>query len=215
VEAYTRQGFIDRVEVLPEAAMAGALAVVDRLERELGGRLPAQLLCPHLQHPELAKLALAPALLDTVSALLGPDLVLLSTALFTKYPVEEAGAQYVGAHQDLKYWGIVPLIAASAWVSLDGAGPHNGAMFFLPGSHRAGLLEHGRGDRATNVLKDNQDIALTEEQRSRLVQSHLQPGQASVHDGLTVHFSPPNESQGRRAGLAVIFVTPEVGSRGG
>ena len=45
---------------------------------------------------------------------------------------------------------------------------------------------------------------------SRLVQSSLQPGQASVHHGLTVHLSPPNTSSERRAGLQISFITPQV-----
>lgn len=64
--------------------------------------------------------------------------------------------------------------------------------------------------RENNVLKDNQDIHLTSEQKEALVQSDLLPGQASIHHGLTVHLSPPNTSTARRAGLQIQFVTPEV-----
>ena len=49
----------------------------------------------HLLYPELASLALSPALLNTVSSLLGPDLVLLATTLFAKYPSSsELGERY-------------------------------------------------------------------------------------------------------------------------
>merc|ERR1719348_1185245 len=119
--------------------------------------------------------------------LLGPNLVLLSANIFAKYPTKEAGQKYVGAHQDLKYWGITPFIEATAWLAIDQAGPHNGSMMFLPGSHTQGLLEHQKGVRENNVLKDNQDIHLTSEQKEALVQSDLLPGQASIHHGLTVH----------------------------
>merc|ERR1712038_258641 len=90
------------------------------------------------------------------------------------------------------------------------ASPVSGAMMFLPGSHMKGLLDHQKGDREKNILQDNQDIALTDEEKQRLVQSDLQPGQASIHSGLTVHFSPPNQSDKRRAGLQIVFVTPEA-----
>ena len=71
-------------------------------------------------------------------------------------------------------------------------------------------MDHIQGDRENNILQENQDIPLTGEEIARLVQSDLQPGQASLHDGLMVHLSPPNMSNERRAGLQMAFVTPEV-----
>jgi len=40
-----------------------------------------------------------------------------------------------------------------------------------------GLVDHQKGDRGKNILQDNQDISLTEEEKQRLVQSDLKPGQ--------------------------------------
>ena len=57
----------------------------------------------HLLYPELASLALSPALLNTVSSLLGPDLVLLATTLFAKYPSSsELGERYTIANLKVK-----------------------------------------------------------------------------------------------------------------
>jgi len=210
-ETFTRNGFVDQVPVVHSDSLAPVRALLTKLESEHGGRLPGQLSSQHLLYPELASLALSPALLNTVSSLLGPDLVLLATTLFAKYPSSsELGERYVGAHQDLKFWGISPLVEATAWIAIDRASPVSGAMMFLPGSHMKGLLDHQKGDREKNILQDNQDIALTDEEKQRLVQSDLQPGQASIHSGLTVHFSPPNQSDKRRAGLQIVFVTPEA-----
>ena len=125
-------------------------------------------------------------------------------------PNQEEGPKYVGAHQDLKYWGLHPHKEVTTWLALDRAGPHNGSLCFLPGSHKEGLMDHMQGDRENNILQENQDIPLTGEEISRLVQSDLQPGQASLHDGLMVHLSSPNMSAERRAGLQMAFVTPEV-----
>ena len=59
-------------------------------------------------------------------------------------------------------------------------------------SHLKGLVDHQKGDRGKNILQvllgvwkeveqtfsqDNQDIALTKEEKQRLVQSDLKPGQ--------------------------------------
>jgi len=77
-------------------------------------------------------------------------------------------------------------------------------------SHLKGLVDHQKGDRGKNILQDNQDISLAEEEKQRLVQSDLKPGQGSIHSGLTIHYSPPNKSEHRRAGLQIVFVTPEA-----
>ena len=134
--------------------MASIKNLVDNLQEEHpGGMFPGQLNIPHFSHHSLAKLCLNTILLDTMELLLGPNLVLLSANIFAKYPTKVAGEKYVGAHQDLKYWGITPFIEATAWLAIDTAGPHNGSMMFLPGSHRQGLIEHQKGVRENNVLK--------------------------------------------------------------
>jgi len=210
-EFYRQNGFIDQVPVVQPEGLVPVKALLEKLEQENGGRLPGQLSSQHLLYPELASLALSVPLLDTVSSLLGPNLVMLATTLFAKYPSSsELGERYVGAHQDLKFWGITPLVEATAWIAIDRASPLSGAMKFLPGSHLKGLVDHQKGDRGKNILQDNQDIALTEEEKLRLVQSDLQPGQGSIHSGLTIHYSSPNNSEHRRAGLQVVFVTPEA-----
>jgi len=204
-------GFVDKIDIVSRDEMARVRNMVDELQKDYPGEMfPGQLNIPHFTHPTLARICLNNNLLDIMEKLLGPNLVLLSANIFAKYPTKSAGEKYVGAHQDLKYWGITPFIEATAWLAIDQAGPHNGSMMFLPGSHMNGLVEHQKGVRENNVLKDNQDIQLTSEQKSALVQSDLLPGQASIHHGLTVHLSPPNTSTTRRAGLQIQFVTPVV-----
>ena len=134
--------------------MLGINNLVDKLQYEYPCVMfPGQLNIPQVSHPNLAKLCLNTTLLDTMELLLGPNLVLLSANIFAKYPTKAAGEKYVGAHQDLKYWGITPFIEATAWLAIDTAGPHNGSMMFLPGSHTQGLIEHQKGVKENNVLK--------------------------------------------------------------
>ena len=51
-----------------------------------------------------------PKVLDAAQKILGPNVVLFSTCLITKYPVEEQrenfNGHYVGWHQDLEYCGL-------------------------------------------------------------------------------------------------------------
>ena len=60
---------------------------LDQLETvQPGGKFLNPVLNPHLEYPFLAALCLKESLLDAVECILGPDIVLLSTTLFTKYP---------------------------------------------------------------------------------------------------------------------------------
>jgi len=206
--SWNEKGFKAALDVWPREEMTSIIMKLNQLEKsQPGGKFAAQMLNPH---SFLADLCVKERLLTSVADILGPDLVLVSTTLFTKYPAQDSGAKYVGAHQDLKYWGLHPHQEVTAWLALDKAGPHNGSLCFLPGSHQAGLLDHDQGDRENNILQENQDIFLTDKDISSLVQSDLQPGQASLHDGLLVHLSPPNLSRERRTGLQMIFTTPQV-----
>ena len=106
-----------QVPVVHSDSLAPVRALLTKLEGEHGGRLPGQLsrwkswgdnialniFSQHLLYPELASLALSPALLNTLSSLLGPDLVLLATTLFAKYPSSsELGERYTIANLKVK-----------------------------------------------------------------------------------------------------------------
>ena len=62
---------------------------LDQLEEsQPGGKFLNPVLNPHLEYPFMADLCLKESLLDIVESILGPNIVLLSTTLFTKYPAQ-------------------------------------------------------------------------------------------------------------------------------
>jgi hypothetical protein len=62
---------------------------LDQLEKQQPGRkFLNPVLNPHLEHAFLAALCLKESLLNAVESILGPNIVLLSTTLFTKYPAQ-------------------------------------------------------------------------------------------------------------------------------
>ena len=164
----------------------------------------------HFDVEPVWRLATHPRVLDTVEAVLGPDVMLLASNFFCKYPADERGERFVAWHQDVTYWGLEPPRAITAWIAIDDADVENGCMSVIPGSHRLGLLEHSKSDRAGNLLSINQEVpdALFDERRA--VSMPLWAGQASLHDGMLLHGSHPNRSSRRRCGLAVRFTTPDV-----
>lgn len=158
----------------------------------------------HYHHRALYDLCTAPKLLDLMEQLLGPDIVLLYSHILNKKP----GGLRVAWHQDGPYWWRVdPKIAVTAWVALDDAGPHNGCMRVIPGSH-AGHRDLGQ------VLVDTPD--LIQERPFELPPSVLESGRAedivmrrgdvSLHDSYLIHGSEPNPSNARRAALTIRYV---------
>jgi hypothetical protein len=94
-------------------------------------------------------------------------------------------------HQDLMYWGLREDAAVvSAWVAIDPSQPENGCMRAVKGSHACPRATHGQtapGDE--NLLSIGQNITLTREQQSQIVDLRLDPGQASFHHG-ALHVAP-------------------------
>ncbi|HWP40235.1 MAG TPA: phytanoyl-CoA dioxygenase family protein, partial [Tepidisphaeraceae bacterium] len=108
------------------------------------------------------------------------------------------------------YWGLEPPFAVTLWIAIDKSDVENGCMRVIPGSHRGGLLPHGKAGKSGNILGHNQEIDPRLIDESRAVDLELEAGQASLHDGLTVHGSNPNRSNRRRCGMTLRFTRPDV-----
>ena len=150
---------------------------------------------------------------------------LLSSLFFYKYPpprptlvhrvkailgAASDEAKFVDWHQDLKYWGLDPAYAITAWIALDDSDVENGCMRAIPESHRQGIVEHTTSSEKGNLLNRNQAIQKDRIDESKAVNFVLRAGQASLHHGELFHASNPNRSTRRRCGLAVRNTHPGV-----
>jgi ectoine hydroxylase-related dioxygenase (phytanoyl-CoA dioxygenase family) len=159
------------------------------------------------------ELASHPAILDAVEAVLGPDVMLLATHFFCKYPAPPTThhpERFVAWHQDVTYWGLEPPLTVTAWYAVDNSDAENGCMRVIPGSHRGGIREHGKADRAGNLLSINQEAPVTPEEEARAVDLPLRAGEISLHHGILIHGSNANRSTRRRCGLTLRYVPPHV-----
>ena len=83
------QGNDNELLVCIREEMTSIIMKLNQLEKsQPGGKFAAQMLNPHLHHSFLAELCVKDRLLTSVADILGPDLVLVSTTLFTKYPAQ-------------------------------------------------------------------------------------------------------------------------------
>jgi ectoine hydroxylase-related dioxygenase (phytanoyl-CoA dioxygenase family) len=161
----------------------------------------------HLDVPFLWYVASHPTIVDCMEALIGPDVLLLSTHVFCKYP-EDAG-KFVAWHQDVTYWGLEPPYALTAWYAVDDSDVENGCMRVIPGSHRRGIFDHGTSQRPGNLLSINQEVTEPVDE-SQAVDLVLRAGEISIHHGHLIHGSNPNRSNRRRCGLTMRYVPPYV-----
>jgi len=209
---FERDGYVAPIPVLSADEAAGVRACFDELEaREGRERCQIGLLDRHFDQRFVWELATHPRILAAVCAVLGPNVMLLATHFFCKYPADEgAGERYVAWHQDVTYWGLEPPVAVTAWYAVDDSDVENGCMRVIPGSHRGGIRPHGTAARAGNLLSINQEVPVLPEEEARAVDLCLRAGEASLHHGALIHGSLPNRSRRRRCGLTIRFVPTYV-----
>ena len=129
-----------RIEALPEPARKSALTTKS-----------------HLLSRTLWDIVHLPAIVEPVSALIGPDLLVWGAGFFKK----AAGApDYVSWHQDATYWGLEPPDIVTAWLALSPSTLESGCLRVVPGSHRWPIMPHRETYAENNLLSRGQEIAV-------------------------------------------------------
>ncbi len=145
-------------------------------------------------------------ILDYVSDLLGPNVLNIMTHLFYKRSQDE---RRVSWHQDASYWPLTPTKTVTVWLALDDVSEQNGAMKFIPGSHRHGQIPFQKSDlQEHNVL--NQTVTDPQGWGESAVSVELKAGQISIHSDLLLHGSEPNLSTTDRRGLTLRYMPSDV-----
>lgn len=212
-DQYWRDGYLFPLDILSADEVAAARTELEQIERDwLGVDLRHPLntykrVNAHCVMPLAARLAQDSRILDAVETILGPDLMIWSAEFFIKEP---ATAHIVGMHQDLTYWGLGETSdQVTAWVALSPATVESGCMDFVAGSHKSPILPHVDTFSETNLLSRGQEIAVDVAESDK-THIELQPGQISLHHGLTIHGSGPNRSDDRRIGFAIRYLNPNA-----
>ncbi len=203
-ERYRRDGFLAPIRLVDPDTACAHRRRMEEAEAQIGPLHYEDKAHTILTSPW--ELVTNPTLLDAVEACIGPDVLLYNSTYIVKEP---HAAAKVGWHQDLTYWGLSDDDAqVSVWIALSPATPESGCMQMIPGSHVAGRAEHTTPDRkrADDLLDLGQYIDGVD--TAGAVHVPLQPGEASLHHGWTVHASMPNHSDDRRIGLNAQFLAP-------
>ena len=155
--------------------------------------------------PALYQFVRHPALLDLMTALLGPEVAWTgSFAVRVKLPETEETA--FPWHQDTQYYGnpTQHLHVISVWIPLVDVDERNGCMHLLAGSHQWGLLGGARDDQ--RVVRMFEDV----EERGKPVVLPMRRGGVLAFSNLTCHASTLNTTNQMRWSVDLRYVVPEA-----
>ena len=160
----------------------------------------------HMVFGCLNELVRMPAILDAVEGVLGPDILVWTSSMFSK---NAASPDFVSWHQDIAYWGLQPPEIVTAWVALTDSSPDNGCMRVVPGTHKLDVVAHRDTFAADNMLSRGQEVAVDVDE-AKVVDIVLKPGEMSLHHTKIVHGSNANLSTRPRQGYAIRYIAPSV-----
>jgi hypothetical protein len=213
ISQYWEDGFLFPIRVLSDEVAAIARSELEGMESDwLDSNLPLPLntykrVNAQVVMPFLVDLSCNPAILDAVEGILGPDILIYAAEFFVKEPKTK---HVVTMHQDLTYWGLGEIDGmVTAWIALSPATPASGCMDFVRRSHKNPILPHEDTFDQNNLLSRGQEInvEIDEADKSKII---LQPGEMSLHHGLTIHGSGPNTSDDRRIGCVIRYIRPDM-----
>ena len=213
IDQYWDNGYLHPIRVISEEDASALRAELEAIEAKwLDNGLPQPLntyrrLNSHIVIPMVAKTACDARLTDVVQGVLGPDVMIFSAEFFIKEPKTK---HIVSMHQDLTYWGLGAIDGlVTAWLALSTATVESGCMDFVKGSHKNEILPHNDTYSEDNLLSRGQEVEVDVAPEDK-VAIELQPGEMSLHHGLTIHGSGPNMSDDRRIGLVIRYIRPDM-----
>lgn len=216
-QRFQRDGFVTPVRVMDAQRAQAATQSLKSVEQRFAhlGRMELnhKLLRfkAHVLYPWLDGIAHEPRILDAIEDLIGPDILIWSSSVFIKEPRDPG---FFGWHQDSYTYELDGDELVTAWVALSPVTVDNGAMRFLPGSHRMGARRHedtfdehslgSRGEKLVDCVDDAQAVDIC-----------LQPGECSLHHLQLMHESRANVSDVRRIGYAIRYMSARMRHAGG
>lgn len=208
VEQYNEKGYVFPVDIFSQSEIESIRSYFDELLPKAleAGWNSYELTNWHKHCRGVWDIVTDSRIIDVMEDMLGETVILRHSHFFAKLPGD---GMRVSWHQDASYWPLTPSKVVSAWLAIDDSDIGNGAMQVIPGSHLKAQVEF-RDSAADehNVL--NQTVENPEEHGDPPVALELKAGQISLHSDWVLHGSEPNESNRRRCGLAMRYLSKDV-----
>lgn len=202
ISAFERDGFIAPLDGISPEWARECVDKIEAFELEAGDDVSNVIRTRScLAFRWIIEIARSPNVLAAVKDLLGPDVLIYLSTIWSKRP--ETG-KFVSWHQDGAYYAFDRHEGITAWIALTDATPEMGCMNVLKGSHLEPTRAHDETFDPNNLLSRGQTISGPAEIDSgRVAEMPLKAGQFSIHHEMLVHGSGPNLSDRRRIGFSI------------
>lgn len=213
VESYRENGFVVLPDMLSPSEVQELRETLDDIyAHDKGGiftgaqntayaRVLSQRVNVWRDNESVRKFVFAKRMADAARKLAGVEHVRLwhDQALY-KMP---EGSKPTAFHQDFPYWPMNEDGALSVWIALNDVDEQNGAMSFIPGTHKLGKLD-------PIDLVNPQDIFSFAPkgsiQNPDPVMAKLPAGSCTFHNGLTFHGAGANTTDQPRRAMVIIYM---------
>jgi len=141
--------------------------------------------------------------------LLGEDVFLFGNDLHQKYPNSDS---ITPAHQDSFLNGSEPPHNfLTIWIALDYCNEENGCLQVVRGSHKLDVQEHFKSKHTAFSSTLQEDGKIPDKFKDDIIKSELNPGDAIVFHGNTIHYADGNRSENRwRRGISLRFANDSL-----
>ncbi len=206
VALFHKQGFLAPLRALGAIEAGDCFERIRAFEKQYGrGGNEFLRLKSHRLLPWIANLAQREEILDAVEDLIGSNIRLCVSSIFSK---EGSSPAFVSWHQDSGSSGLTPHDSVTVWVAFTESTVANGCLKVLPGTHLGADHAHQDTYAEDNLLARGQTIVDIDDRKA--VHLELQPGQFSIHHEKTIHGSGLNTTPHRRIGFSFVYVPPHV-----
>jgi ectoine hydroxylase-related dioxygenase (phytanoyl-CoA dioxygenase family) len=156
---------------------------------------------------EVARFTLAKRFARIAAELMGVDGVRLYHDVSIN---KEAGGGYTPWHQDAYYWPMDTPHNITMWMPLVDITHEMGGLYFATGSQHEGYLGEGISEDSQSFYDDviaKKGFPVVSHAQQRGV---LKAGDATFHNGWTLHSAPPNNSNRARQVMTVVYFADGV-----
>jgi len=153
-------------------------------------------------HPQLKDFVWSSPAADMAAAVLKSDKI---NVIFDQFLIKNPGTSTRTLwHHDQTYWPVAGDQVATMWIALDPVTDRTGAVEYIKGSHKWGLRFKAVSFKDKDLYKEDlPDVPDVDANRDQFdfIQYEMEPGDCTLHHGLTLHGAPGNSSptQKRRA----------------
>lgn len=163
-------------------------------------------LCIHFPHkisPVMHKYLAQSAVVDALTAIIGPDVKAMQSMLFIK----SSGKPGQAWHQDEYFIPTRDRSLTAAWIAMDDATVDNGCLWVLAGSHKRGVIypQRDHSDDRFDCSGESIDFPYSDDDA---IAVEVPAGAAVLFNGYLLHRSLPNRTTtGYRRALANHYMS--------